>query len=99
MADYEAVKSKHATLTGTDEDVVTLAWRPYVEILNRSGTADLTVRVGGGDTAPEADEDDTEVVPAGSWLVLPAGGQADTVVVHVVGDGNAYSVSSMSEVA
>lgn len=100
MADYTVNKSKHATLTSTDEDVVTMTWRQFVEVLNRSGTADLTVRVGGAG-APDPDGDDTEIVPAGTGLILEAGGQTATgvIAVHVVGDGNAYSVTGMSAVA
>ncbi len=91
MADLTAIKAKHATLTSTTADKITLSARAeMVNILNHSTTQRLTV-IFGGDAAPTANMDDSYVVPTSGSLLLPYPGGA-SLVVRVVGDGNPYSV-------
>jgi len=91
MADLTAVKAKHATLTGTTADKITLSSRAdWVNVNNHSTTERLTV-IFGGSTAPTAMQDDSYVVPANGSLLLPYPGSAP-LVVRLVGNGNVYSV-------
>lgn len=91
MADLDATKSVHATLTGTTVDTVTLLqnW-DEVEILNRSGTEPIYFTVN-GDT-PVAEAEDTDIVMAGEAVKV----SMDSETVKLIGDGNDYSVIGVS---
>jgi hypothetical protein len=99
MASSTVANAKHATLSSTTQDTVTIT-DPVtsVVVLNRSGAGPLSVRVGRSPVPSNITtllEDDTEYVPAGGYVELvPTGnrGDATDVVVKIKGDGNAYSV-------
>lgn len=99
MASYSVVSAKHATLSTTTQDTVTLTSAPHrVAVINRSGATALTVR--GQFGAPPSDitnaqEDDTEYVPEGGFIEIqlaPAGTAGGSSYVKVKGNGNDYSV-------
>jgi len=91
MADQTAIKAQHATLSSTTADKITFSGRgDWINVLNHSTTNLLTVVIG-GTTAPTALQDDSYVVPTNGSLLVPYVGGAP-LVVHVVGDGNQYSV-------
>lgn len=108
MAQYDVVAAKHATLTATTVDIVTLStFGQNVEVLNKTGAADLNVLIGVGTTAqaatsspvaaPTANGDNTLVIPAGGSLLVPlsygsAAGFGGGAIVKIIGNGNAYSV-------
>ena len=84
------VRATHATLNGTTVDVIPLGdFPPIVEVLNRSGTAALWLTLDSSD--PVAEADNNLVVPAGSSLIVDT---TDAPELRILGDGNAYSVSS-----
>lgn len=88
MAAYSVALSKHATLSGTTVDIVTLTggW-DFVEVLNR-GDVPLWFRTDG--TSPTASGDDAHVVMPGEALIVENLG-----TVRVLGDSNAYSVTGV----
>ena len=97
MAAYTAGVAKSATLSGTTADDVTLTdfnGRQAVEVINRSGADPLTFTYNGG--TPTALVDNGIVVMPGSSCTAPlqrAGFTSLTsLVVRVVGNGNAYTV-------
>jgi hypothetical protein len=91
MAALTAVKAKHATLSTTTADSITLSGRgEWVNIINHSLSERLTVTFGAA-AAPTASMDDAYVIPAGGSALFPYPGNA-SLVVRVVGNGNAYSV-------
>lgn len=96
MASYSVSKAKHATLSSTTVDTVTVAAATEVFVMNRGGTADLTVTSGATTPAtPVALADDTDVVAPGTFIRVAtagAGGYPQTWIVKVLGDGNDYSV-------
>lgn len=94
MASLSAAKSKHATLSGTTVDTVTLTGGyEFVEILNRHATEILSVTTNG--VTPTAAGDDTEVIPGGGSVVLEFSGA--TAAVKIIGNGNAYSVTGVAQ--
>lgn len=105
MANRTAVWAKHATLSGTTVDKVTLSAKVHaVEVMNRSGSTTLTVTAALGATAgdppdPTSLADDTNVVPPGTSVVIPLAADSTAItaefagaVVKVLGNGNDYSV-------
>lgn len=99
MAAHNAAVSVHKTLAdGDSEDVVTLTneW-PFVEILNRGGAGNLTVRLDEPTGAELAD--DTTVVPPNSAVTLRNTGGRDLgarqVIAYIRGNGNDYSVQGV----
>jgi hypothetical protein len=93
MALYTVTRSKHATLAGTAIDTVTVTGSSkMVDVINRSGTTDLTVVAANGSTPanPTALADNTEVVPVGGKVTFING--AGDFVCKILGNGNAYSV-------
>lgn len=98
MAAYSELVSKHATLSGTTVDSVTLTKAfGKVEVLNR-GTGTLYVTTGNsvsGTTDPTAAGDDTTVVPAGACVELDANGRTG-FTVKIIGNGDAYSVQGVT---
>lgn len=103
MAEYSAIRSKHATLSGTTADQVTLTggWS-YAEVVNRAeagfGAAALTFVVANGATpeTPTALVDDAEVVLPGERLRVELDPGAGWARFKLVGNGNAYSVVGVS---
>lgn len=99
MATYGVRRAKHATLTTTTVDTVTLTddRLQMVNVYNRSGSADLTVTVGasGAAATPVALADDTFLIPAGMALTIATGGHNDATEVKVLGNGNGYSVQAL----
>lgn len=98
MADHEAEKAIHATLSGTDADEVTLTggWQ-FVEVVNHDSAELLYVVV--ARTAPEAPTaagDDLEVVCPGERLRIECGGSGD-LIVALVGNGNDYAVVGVDD--
>ncbi len=90
MASYSEITSKHATLTSTTADTVTITGKwPYVEIINRDATAPMYATAGPATavTAVAAADDTIYIPPGGSKVVRSYSG-----VFSVVGNGNAYSV-------
>ncbi len=99
MASYSAVRSVHKTLTGTTVDTITLTGTiKKVAVLNRAaaGAADLSITHGEAGTTPAAPTalvDDSEFVAPGGFVELnPLLSPGDSVVVKIIGNGNAYSV-------
>lgn len=97
MASYSVHSSKHATLSTTTVDTVTLGQRGLrgFDVLNRGSNA-LSFRwaVGVSDVAAPTDlGDDCEVAPAGCVcsVTLPRPSDAD-VTIKIIGNGDAYSV-------
>lgn len=96
MAAYSVITSKHATLVaGTVDTVTVTGGYPRIEVLNRSGAADLYVTNDG--TVPSGGCDNCLIVPAGSALNIPSSDVAGSDVVQVVGNGNGYSVIGTNE--
>lgn len=99
MASHSAAKAVHKTLSGTTVDTVTLTggWSD-IEIINR-GTTDLTVVFDNGATPsdPTALADDTEIIQAGSALMVDADPGDGNFVAKLKGSGNAYSVIGVGE--
>lgn len=102
MASYSATFTKHATLSGTTFDEVTIgsvsAGHRFgaIEVFNRSSTEALWLTFSlsaTGPTTPTAAADNTFYVAPGSSLAIPVTTAVVNVfVVDVVGNGNAYSV-------
>lgn len=91
MAAYEEAFSKHATLTGTTADTVTITNRfRYLEVINRDAETPLYVTQNPAlapTTAVGAADDTFYVPPGGSKVVKYLAGK-----LSVVGSSNAYSV-------
>lgn len=96
MASYSVTTAKHTTLVAGTVDTVTITGGyPRIEVLNRSGVADLYFTNDG--TVPSGGCDNCYIVPAGSSLNIPASDVAGSDVVQVVGNGNGYSVIGTNE--
>lgn len=96
MASFTVVTAKHATLVaGTVDTVTVTGGYPRIEILNRSGAADLYVTNDG--TVPSGGCDDCRIVPAGTSLNFAASDVSGADVVQIVGNGNGYSVIGTNE--
>jgi hypothetical protein len=96
VASFTVAKCKHATLSATVVDTITFSEGvPHVEVINRTGTSEIYVRVGtslAATTDPAVGGDDCYVVPAvvGSYTIPMPEGPA---VVKLVSSGAmAYSV-------
>lgn len=97
MAAYSVITAKHATLVaGTVDTVTVTGGYSRIEILNRSGTADLYVTNDG--STPSGGCDDCSIVPAGTSLNIPSSDAAGSDVVKIVGNGNGYSVVGTNEI-
>lgn len=100
MADHTAAKAIHATLTGTTADEVTLTggWQ-FVEIVNHHASELLYALVGSAapESAPEAADDDLEVIGPGERLRVERGSSNADLIVSLVGDGNAYAVIGVDD--
>jgi hypothetical protein len=94
MASYSAARSKHATLTASAVDTVTLGadWNT-VEVTNRSATDPIYVTT--NNAAPTVAGDDTFVVPAGGYRVLEVPTAGSTVVKLISGGNAPYSVTGL----
>lgn len=92
MASYSVARSKHATLSTTVVDTVTLSdFGQLVEVVNDDGTNALWVTVDG--TTPVASADNTHRVPANGRKLIDVGAPGRTgVAVKVLGNGGAYHV-------
>lgn len=95
MAAYTAVSAKHATLTTTTVDTVTLTGPGRaLQVRNRHATENLTIAF--GTTAPSdptALGDDLRFVAPGEWRTFTVTQYANTgLVVKLIGNGNGYSV-------
>ena len=95
MAAYSATKSVHETLVADTVDEVTISgWHGYIEVINRSGNAELFVTLNGDD--PEVLGDNTDIVTAavGASLVLETSNTSggDEVVKIISGGAESYSV-------
>lgn len=96
MASFTVSGAKHATLTAGTVDTVTLTggWG-RVEVLNRTGTADIYFTTDG--STPSGGCDNCQIVPSGSSLNVPTSDAGGTEVVNLVGNGNGYSVVGTNE--
>ena len=91
MADYTAARAKHATLTSTTVDNVTLSVPlTGVSVINR-GTVDMYAGFDG--VTASSGGDNTYYIGAGDSLVWF--GNRTSLVVSVIGNGNAYSVQAI----
>ena len=96
MASYSHAKSVHKTLVAATVDDVTLTGRGgRVEIMNRTGTAEIYFTLDG--TAPTVKGDGTDVIPAsvGASVILDASLAADSgsEVIKLISSGTPeYSV-------
>ena len=96
MALYSVTAAKHATLSGTTYDAISISnGCTAVEVMNRSGSADMHFTVDG--TVPAAGADNTYIVTAGQALVVPSpdANNDGICVVAVIGNGNVYSVTGV----
>lgn len=104
MAAYSVKYCKHATLSSTTVDTVTLTGgAPVVEVYNADASNPIYFCIGdstGGSNltaTPTAAGDDTYKVPpatARQVLAPPAAGANGDVSVKLIGNGNIYSVHS-----
>lgn len=102
MAAQTAVLTQHATLSGTTVDSVALSGGPTeVTVFNHAaaGGTNLYVTVAFGSTVaavtdPVAAADETYVVVPGGFVTFrePNKAKYASVVVKVLGNGNAYTV-------
>lgn len=103
MASYSAAQAKHATLTSTTADAISLTGTYVaVEIVNHDASTLLYAKVDrAAPTAPTSGADDTEVIRPGERLrlcLVPRFGDDPLApFVGVVGNGNAYSVIGVHE--
>lgn len=100
MATSTVARASHATLSTTTVDTVNLTdLLTRVNVINRTGTADLTVTwaTGGAAANPVALAAETLLVPAGQSLTFAVGGSSSLqrTQVKVLGDGNGYSVQGL----
>lgn len=106
MATANVARAAHATLSSTTVDIVNLSDTVHlVEVLNRSGTANLSVTwASGGATAatPVQLAAETICIPEGKSTVFAVspdfsnpGLRPYATQVKVLGDGNAYSVQGL----
>lgn len=105
MATYSDIKSIHAVLTTTAEDIVNLTqfW-DRIEVENKDGAQLLYVRLDG--VAAVTAGNGTEVVgPGDSKMFGPGGINRNGIVgdtttpphrISLIGSGNAYSVTGVS---
>lgn len=91
MASYSVARAKHATLSGTTVDTVTLTIGSALLITNRHATIDMSITVDG--TTPTALGDDTYIVRAGEAKSIDL--SSDTLVVKIIGNANPYSVEGV----
>lgn len=97
MATYSTGANVHKTLTTTAADAVTITGHRYVWVYNADASVHLYFRFD-GTTAVSAADGTYRVPPATSMVVdvFTAGNTAaSSVVLSVVGSGNAYSVQGL----
>jgi hypothetical protein len=98
MATYTVNLAKHATLSGTTVDTVTLngAGTGRFEVINRDGTntAWVTYSRGGTPADPTASGDECHVLPPNSSKEFFTFG-ASALVMKILGNGGAYSVEAL----
>lgn len=91
MADYTVSRAKHATLSGTDVDNVTLTVPlTGVTVVNRGVVA---MYAGFDGVTASSAGDNTYFIKAGESLVWL--GNRTSLVVSVIGNANAYSVQAI----
>lgn len=102
MATLTANTAKHATLSGTTADQVTIGTASsghrfrYAEVSNRHASNPLYFTMNQGSSTPTTAvgaADETWFVAPNSSLALPI--SASIFVVSIVGDGNPYSVQGI----
>lgn len=95
MATLSGAMSKHATLSGTTVDSVTLngAGTGRFEVINRDGTNTVWVTFSrtGTPVDPVASADDARVLPPNSSKEYYCFGP-NSLIVKVLGNGGAYSI-------
>lgn len=101
MASYTATRAKHATLSGTTADTVTigtagsLTQLAICEVFNRDASVGLYFTLSRGATAPTtatSAADNSFYVGPSSSLAVSLPNATPIFAVSVVGNGNAYSV-------
>lgn len=105
MASHSVTTVKSATLSTTTVDTITITQTNlrYVEVLNR-GTGAISFTYGhtatAGDVAtPTALGDNCVVVPAGTAVMVSPvwpGTTTTSVIVKIIGSGDAYTVSGVA---
>ena len=108
MAAVAGTDAASATLAGTAIDTVTLTTQAgAVDVLNRSGAADLFVSVSSTD-ATQIPTDPTSVSPSSGFYTVSQNGPRATrialvggsrsagraVIIKILGNGNAYTVQN-----
>lgn len=97
MAAYSVATAKHATLSTTTVDTVTItAGASQVEVINRDTADYLYITYGVDPTDPTAAGDDTIVVPPGNAVTIDANGRTN-FKVKIIGDGGGYSVQRVDQ--
>ena len=105
MADYSEAVSKHATLTASTVDTVTLTRDyPRVEVLHKSAAVAEPIYFTVNGAVPTVNGDDTHVVMPGGWKTVKSQADRDegpvetapdsSTVVRVISAGTpAYAVT------
>lgn len=95
MANYEVLKSKHASLSTTNEDVVTvLGSIRTITVLNHDASNLLYFNVGAVDPgAVTSAADNSYCVPVSGEVTVKLSSHG--AVVRLIGSGNAYSVQAI----
>lgn len=97
MASYTVASGKRATLSSTTVDTITFGPVPaggHFIIDNESTSEVLTVTLEG--TTPTAGGDNMRYIPAGkSREFINQSGDAKTITIKVIGNGNVYSVQTL----
>ena len=97
MANLSAARAKSAALSAATADVVTLG-RNFrrVEVTNRSGDAEIWVRIGG--TNPGVGGDDATCLPAAIGSVVIESNERGNTVVRLISSGTpTYTVEGLEE--
>lgn len=94
MATYSEALSKHATLTATTVDTVTLTGTDYysVEVVHRSGSLTTPIYFTVDGSTPTVEGDDTYVVMPGGWKTVKSRVNVDVIKLISAG-AVAYSVT------
>lgn len=106
MASYSVALCKHATLSGTTVDTVTITDATTIDVCNDAAAGGtnlyVTVGIGTAPSDPTSGGDNTYMVPPGGWSTFAASslftgygvspGQYPDIVVKVLGNNNAYRV-------
>lgn len=90
MATLNGTQRKHATLSTTVADTVTMSGRGYwAKVWNHHASVPLYVNLGSASSTPTSQADDTYVVGPLSYAVVVAPSDG---VFKVVGNANSYSI-------